>query len=102
MGPNSISRRAGSMPKDGELAKGVGPMRSSKIKSPNVLVISQGCGPKGYNSSPFQGHAVPIKGFKAGFERPTGGAYADGPGTVCLGVSVEVDKAKSSPSSSSM
>ena len=51
--------------------------------------MGQGCGPKGCNSSPFQWPAVdcspsPIKGFEAGFERPAGGAFEAGPGTVCL------------------
>ena len=53
VGPNYTFVRVGSMPKDGVLAKGVGPLGSSKNLNPNILVMGQGCGPKGCNSSPF-------------------------------------------------
>ena len=43
-----------------------------------------------------------IKDLEAGSERLVVGAFAIGPGAVCLGVSLEEDKAKSSPNSSSL
>ena len=44
----------------------------------------------------------PIKDLEAGFERLAVGAFVTGLGAVCLGVLLEEDKAKSSPSSSSL
>ena len=44
----------------------------------------------------------PIKDLEARFERLAVRAFAAGPGVVCSGVSLEEDKAKSSPSSSSL
>ena len=58
VGPNSTFVRAGSMLKDWVVAKGAGILGSSKIQSLNVLVIGQGCGPKGCNLSLFQGLAA--------------------------------------------
>ena len=107
MGPNSNLVRAESKPKGGELAKGDGPLGSSKSQSSIPLVKGQDCGPKGSNLSPFKGLEVdyrsrPKQGLEAGNERPVVGVFAFGPRAVCLGLLMEEVKANLSPSSSSL
>ena len=106
VGPNSMLVRVGPQPKGGVLAKGDGPLRSSKSQSLILLAKGQDCGPKGSNLSPFKGFEVdcrlrPKQGLAVEFEKPAVGVFVSGPRAACLGLSVEEIKAKLSPSSSS-
>ena len=98
--------KVGSQPKGGVLAKGDGPLGSSKSQSPIFLAKGQHCGPKGNNLSPFKGLEVdcelrPKQGLVDEFEKPVVGVFVSGPRVVCLGLSVEEIKAKLTPSLSS-